>query len=101
MTLVGEIIDPKCYLGGMKPGAGRTHKGCAVLCLRGGVPPMFVSTGTNGAPVYHLLTDHDRRPPSPDLLDRVGESVTISAELEKWGDLPVLKVSPAGVTTAP
>lgn len=30
ITLRGEIIDPKCYLGAMKPGGGKTHKACAM-----------------------------------------------------------------------
>jgi len=28
-TLRGEVIDPKCYIGAMKPGGGKTHKACA------------------------------------------------------------------------
>jgi hypothetical protein len=98
VTLVGEIIDPKCYLGGMKPGAGRTHKGCAVLCLRGGIPPMFVSHSADGSPAYYLLTNSDRGPLSPDVFGRVGERVTMTAELERWGDLHVLKVRPEDVS---
>jgi hypothetical protein len=94
VTLAGEIIDPKCHLGGMKPGGGRTHKGCALLCLRGGVPPMFVSRGDDGAAVYHLLTDPDGGPLSPALFDRVGERVSLTAEAELWGDLRVLKPDP-------
>jgi hypothetical protein len=39
VTLRGEIVDAKCYLGAMKPGDGRTHRGCARLCLKGGMPP--------------------------------------------------------------
>jgi len=39
IEIVGEILDLKCYLGAMKPGAGITHRGCAALCVRGGVPP--------------------------------------------------------------
>jgi hypothetical protein len=30
-TLTGEIIDPKCYLGVMKPGQSATHRNCAIL----------------------------------------------------------------------
>jgi len=26
MTLQGEIIDPKCYFGVMKPGKGKIHR---------------------------------------------------------------------------
>lgn len=98
VTLVGEIVDSKCYLGAMKPGEGRAHRGCAVLCLRGGVPPMFVSADAGGTPVYHLLTNSDRRPLSHDVFGRVGERLTVTAELERWGDLRVLKVRPDDVS---
>ncbi|MEL6236909.1 MAG: hypothetical protein AAFR46_21145, partial [Pseudomonadota bacterium] len=42
--LVGEICDGKCYAGAMRPGTGLAHKACAILCLDGGVPPVFVAT---------------------------------------------------------
>ena len=41
-TLRGEIVDSKCYLGAMKPGDQKTHKACATLCIRGGIPPVLV-----------------------------------------------------------
>lgn len=41
-SLLGEITDPKCYLGAMKPGRGVTHRSCAALCISGGIPPLFV-----------------------------------------------------------
>src|SRR5437773_10953915 len=39
VELTGEIVDSKCFLGVMVPGSGKTHKECASLCLRGGIPP--------------------------------------------------------------
>jgi hypothetical protein len=45
----GEIVDGKCHLGVMKPGEGPTHRDCAVRCLLGGVPPMFVPRRASGA----------------------------------------------------
>jgi hypothetical protein len=41
-TLLGEIVDPKCYLGVMNPGHGKPHLSCAQLCIRGGIPPVLV-----------------------------------------------------------
>jgi hypothetical protein len=43
LALQGEIVDSKCWLGVMQPGAGRVHRECAYRCLRGGVPPLFVA----------------------------------------------------------
>ncbi len=56
VTLKGEIIDPKCYLGAMKPGGGKTHKACAMLCISGGVPPMLVTRDANKQETFYLLT---------------------------------------------
>ena len=44
-VLVGEILDAKCWFGAMKPGFGKTHKSCAALCARGGLPLAFCSPG--------------------------------------------------------
>jgi hypothetical protein len=38
----GEIVDSKCHLGVMRPGEGPVHRDCAVRCLLGRIPPMFV-----------------------------------------------------------
>ena len=42
--LTGEIVDSKCYLGVMNPGAGKTHRACAARCLHGGVPPALATS---------------------------------------------------------
>ena len=61
VELVGEIVDSKCFLGAMKPGAGRGHKACATLCIDGGIPPVLVvfPDGEGAAAEYWLLTDAD------------------------------------------
>jgi hypothetical protein len=74
----GQIVDPKCFLGGMKPGEGKTHKACAALCLRGGIPPAFISDGR-----FYLLVDQHGTALVGESLDRaiafVGDSVEINA----------------------
>lgn len=42
----GRILDSKCHFGVMQPSSGMTHKSCASLCVRGGIPPMFVPQST-------------------------------------------------------
>src|SRR3954447_25732583 len=39
MDVKGEIVDPKCFFGVMKPGEGKAHKDCAIRCILGGMPP--------------------------------------------------------------
>ncbi|HEY1186138.1 MAG TPA: hypothetical protein VGE74_00715 [Gemmata sp.] len=91
VSLRGEIVDSKCYLGAMKPGAGRAHRGCARLCLRGGVPPLFVGEG--GGTLY-LLTNPAGGPLHPLYFDRAGDALRLSGEWEEWDDLHVLKLAP-------
>lgn len=42
VSLTGEIVDPKCYFGAMKPGYGKVHRSCAIRCLSGGIPPVLI-----------------------------------------------------------
>lgn len=91
VTLRGEIVDSKCYLGAMKPGGGRTHKGCAVLCLKGGVPPVFVSR--DEADALYLLVGMDGGPLDSTYFDLAADTVRLSGQAEEWGDLRVLKLN--------
>lgn len=97
VTLRGEIIDSKCYLGAMKPGGGKTHKACAMLCLAGGVPPMFITRDAGDQEIYYLLTCPDGGPLGSEAFDYAGDPVELTARLERHGDLQVLKVATADI----
>lgn len=97
-VLVGEIIDPKCYLGAMKPGGGRTHKACAILCIRGGIPPMFVVRTADGGETFYLLSDDEGGAMPVDAIRRyIGEPVRLTGRVSKWGNLRLLRVDPATI----
>jgi hypothetical protein len=93
VTLRGEIVDSKCYLGAMKPGGGKTHKACAALCLSGGVPPMFVTRDPGRGESFYLLTNPDGGPIEQEMINFVGDPVELTGQAEKQGDLQVLKVA--------
>jgi hypothetical protein len=97
VTLRGEIIDSKCYLGAMKPGGGKTHKCCAALCIMGGIPPMLVTRDSSGKEAYYLLTNADGGPLGQNILPFVGDQVELKGQLEQQGDLAVIRVSPADI----
>lgn len=97
VTLRGEIIDPKCYSGAMKPGEGKTHKECATLCIAGGIPPMFVTLDDAGRRSYYLLTNSTGEALDDRILPFVADAVEISGTLEQRDDLQVLRIDPANV----
>lgn len=97
VTLRGEIIDPKCYSGAMKPGEGKTHKECATLCIAGGIPPMFVTLDDAGRRSYYLLTNPAGEALDDRILPFVADAVEISGVLERRDDLQVLRIDPASI----
>ena len=96
--LTGEIVDSKCWLGVMRPGEGHIHKACASLCIRGGIPPMFV-VRSGDTPQDYVLTLPDGRAVPPKLiLDYVADPVRLSGLIEKHGDLFVFKADISSLT---
>jgi nitrite reductase/ring-hydroxylating ferredoxin subunit/DMSO/TMAO reductase YedYZ heme-binding membrane subunit len=94
VTLAGEIVDSKCWLGVMVPGQGRVHRACAIRCLSGGIPPLFHVATDDGRDVALLLVGADGAPLGPVLLDRVAEPLLATGELVRHGDLLVLRAAP-------
>lgn len=58
VTLTGEIIDPKCWFGVMKPAEGKVHKSCAIRCISGGIQPVLKVKKNNYYEYYVLVTDN-------------------------------------------
>lgn len=90
VTLTGEIVDSKCYLGVMNPGESKTHRDCAVRCISGGAPPLFVARNAAGDRVQMLLVGDDGRAINRDVLPFVAEPVEITGHLVSMGELFVL-----------
>lgn len=97
MTFQGEIIDPKCYFGVMKPGKGKIHRSCAVRCIAGGIPPVFATTDENNVAKYFLLTDLDGNPINDKILPHVGKPADITGMVEKMEDWYLLKIDPKNI----
>ncbi len=100
VSITGEVVDPKCFLGAMKPGHGKVHRGCAVRCLSGGIPPAVASRDGSGRLMITIVTGPEGVPlPPPDaagssaariaasVFAAVGDVVTISGSGFEFGGL--------------
>lgn len=98
VTLRGEVVDSKCFLGVMKPGDLKPHRACAVRCISGGVPPAFVVRDEEGRATYHLLVGERGEALNALVLelDLVAEPVEVTGTLEELDSLRVLRVAPTG-----
>lgn len=90
VSLTGEITDPKCMLGVMKPGEGRPHRSCAVRCLAGGIPPLLVVQNRNGQRNYYLVVGPMGQPLNASILPNVGRLVALRGRLEQTDNWLIL-----------
>jgi nitrite reductase/ring-hydroxylating ferredoxin subunit/DMSO/TMAO reductase YedYZ heme-binding membrane subunit len=90
VDLRGEIVDTKCFLGVMKPGEGKGHKACSILCLEGGSPAALVARDAGGTTAVLWLVGTDGRPLGRELADLAAEPVAVAGELVRFGERAVL-----------
>ena len=94
-TLVGEIVDSKCFLGVMKPGHLKPHRACATNCIRGGIPPILLVRSPQGDTALHyLLVDKSGGAVNERILDRIAEPVRVRGRVVKRGELLFLYSDP-------
>ncbi|MEM8977413.1 MAG: hypothetical protein AAGD43_35635 [Pseudomonadota bacterium] len=90
--LKGEICDGKCLAGAMRPSRGLAHRACANLCLIGGVPPVFVSSGQVDGSEFFLLANKDGEPLPNKYLQHVAVYVQLDGDVERRGRMLIFKV---------
>jgi len=89
-TVKGEIADPKCFFGVMKPGEGKPHRDCAIRCILGGIPPVLVVRNSAGQANYYLLVGPNGERMNTAVQDFVAEPVAISGKRIQYDDWIVL-----------
>jgi hypothetical protein len=97
ITLHGEIIDAKCYLGAMKPGGGKTHKACAMRCIAGGIPPMLVTRHADGRETFYLLVTQEGEVANDAVYPFVGDRVAVTGKVDHQDDTLVLYMAPESI----
>ena len=90
VTVTGEIVDSKCYLGVMNPGNGKVHRDCAARCISGGIPPIFVSL--DGEHQFLLVGPDGNAIAANALREFVAEPITLTGEALGRGESRLLRV---------
>jgi len=84
-TIRGEIVDPKCYFGVMKPGEGKVHRDCAIRCILGGIPPVLHVQNEKGESNYYLIVGSNGEKMNGTVQDFVAEPVSIETRAVQQG----------------
>jgi hypothetical protein len=96
VVLRGEIVDSKCFLGVMTPGQGKTHRACASLCLRGGIPPaLFVEDRAGDSRLILLVSPAGGPLDASTMAARAFEPTEMTGRLERADGWWVLRTDPA------
>ncbi|MEM8988288.1 MAG: hypothetical protein AAGC95_16350 [Pseudomonadota bacterium] len=100
VRLKGAIMDTKCFFGVMRPGRGKTHKACAALCIRGGIPPSFYAVDEAGRETVLLLTDANGEALKDEILPLVADPLVAEGEIVRVDDLFHFRVAPENLKRA-
>ncbi|MCP4203337.1 MAG: hypothetical protein GY769_15550 [bacterium] len=93
-TLRGEIVDSKCFLGVMKPGRGKPHRGCASRCISGGVPPVLRVETRSGDYWHYLVVDENGTAVNDRVLEYVAEPIEITGRVIRRDSLLYIQADP-------
>ena len=99
ITVQGEILDPKCYFGVMKPAEGKIHKSFAIRCISGGIPPVFRQATNNVEKPYdyYLMLDENGQSINQEILAFAGEDIVINGKTNQFSSWKVLYVNSANI----
>lgn len=90
VQLTGEVLDPKCYFGVMKPGHGKPHRDCAIRCIAGGMSPVLWVRNDKGEYNYYVILDEKGKKMNNELKDHIAEPVSLTARAVQYDDWIVL-----------
>lgn len=88
VSLVGEIIDIKCYTTGMQGGRGAEHEDCAIACIKGGLPVGLLDE--KAGEVYTVVPAKGMKGANAALLPFVAKRVRIQGSLLEKGGTRIL-----------
>jgi len=86
-TIVGEVIDPVCYLS--HGSTGRAHRRCAEYCVQQGIPLAILEEKT-GRVYLSLPVDHSN--PNAKLRGFIAEKVKVTGVIYSKGGLTGIHV---------
>jgi len=98
VSLSGEIVDSKCFLGVMNPSEGPVHRDCARRCLSGGIPPMLIVRDGHGREELVVLVSADGHPLERAVRAMAGRPVSVTGRLARDGETWKLYVRTASYT---
>jgi nitrite reductase/ring-hydroxylating ferredoxin subunit/DMSO/TMAO reductase YedYZ heme-binding membrane subunit len=90
-SILGEIIDPKCYFGAMNPGNGKVHLSCAVRCIEGGIPPMIRYIEDNKEK-FAILFNTNGKTANTEVINFIGLPIKIKGRTSQYLNWEIITI---------
>lgn len=88
-TISGEVIDMACYIPHPETSRGPSHRKCADVCAKKGIP---IGILTDDGQVYLLLEDHENPKAYGQLKEKAAEKVSVEGEKVSRGGVQAFVV---------
>src|SRR5262245_37515987 len=88
VSVTGEVIDTFCY--GTMGAKGTGHKQCGIDCAKKGIPVGLLEKGSEK--IHILLPNKDKTALPDDVVNKMGETVTVTGHPHTKGGVAFLTV---------
>lgn len=88
-SIVGEVVDPACWI--VNGSKGASHKDCAIACAKAGQVLGIVESKTQK--LYMVATDKPGEDPNKGLIDYVGQMVLVKGRVYTRGGATGIKIT--------
>ncbi len=88
-TIVGEVVDPACWI--VNGAKGDTHKECAIACAKAGQVLAILEAKTNK--LYLIATETPGEDPNKGVIDFAGMKVTVTGKFYTRGGVTAVKIA--------
>ncbi|HEY6572993.1 MAG TPA: hypothetical protein VI198_06700 [Candidatus Eisenbacteria bacterium] len=88
-TIVGEVVDPACWV--VNGAKGETHKECAIACAKAGQVLAILEAKSNK--LYLIATENPGEDPNKGVIDYAGMKVTVTGKFYTRGGVTAVKIA--------
>ena len=87
-TIIGEVVDTRCYIGDDQDQKGAKHKACAEKCAKAGAALGLLQEKTNK--LYLIMPKEDGQNPNTEFIPFIAKTVLVSGKVFEVGGMKAI-----------
>lgn len=88
LTIIGEVVDTRCYVGDDQDQKGSKHQKCATMCAKAGAALAVLQEKTNN--LYLIMPKEDGENPNTEFIPFVAKNVLVSGKVFEVGGMKAI-----------